>query len=113
MSAIHQVIDVRTFGSRYQFTDAAGEQQHLAKMQAFRASIPANVKHVVGPDDEVLTRDGKRLGPGEPVSVEAVSGDVGYPGTGRAPWQVFAQLVKEERVIENYAYVPPAPEAAQ
>lgn len=106
---MHQTVDIRVRGARRNFIDQASEAEHNRRLAEFRAAIPKHVRFVVGPGTVVAGKAGKSFGSGAPISVEDVDGEVGYPSKpgARAPWQEFEELVHQERVIENYAFVPP------
>lgn len=107
---MHQTVDIRVRGARRFFIDHASEQEHMARIQAFRDALPPNVRYAVGPGSVVECKpvDGKPrlLGAGSAISVEDVDGGVGWPDnpSAAAPWQIFKEHVQEERIIENYRY---------
>lgn len=106
---MHQTVDIRVRGARRNFIDQASEAEHARQLADFRAAIPKNVRFVVGPGTVVEGKAGKTFGPGSPISVTDLEGEAGWPSqpNARAPWQQFEELVHQERIVENYSFVPP------
>lgn len=113
---LHQVVDSRTGATARQFHSTEDEASYNESMAAFRAAIPKHVRFVVGPAETctgIKVRDGSVRTSGQPVNVEDIADESGFPDTGRPGWKVFEEHVFRGRVVENYGYVPPVHAAGQ